>query len=297
MMAGAFKDLDNGKAADLPRVGGKAYNCARLKQAGFPVPDGLAIPSDATDADVRQLTNHAWVHALPESMRLAVRSSGLGEDSAGHSFAGIHETQLNVDRGRRGEAVLACRRSGAFEEARAYRRARGLDERDDGIGVLVQHMVPAATSGVAFTINPITSAGELVINAAPGLGVALVGGGSIDEFRARRRSAAILSSRAGSGARRDRGAVGRAVGIAALLVDRGFHGSPQDVEWCYAAAVRIVQSRPVDHAVGRGAGGRGRTWPKCCPIRHRPCCWTCSPIANVGQRSSWGGYRARSELG
>src|SRR5471032_1252350 len=124
-MAGAFTDLDQVKAADLPHVGGKAYNCARLKQAGFPVPDGLAIPSDATDADVRRLPDHAWLRALPDATLLAVRSSGLGEDSAGHSFAGIHETELNVDRGRLVDAVLACRRSGASEEARAYRRARG----------------------------------------------------------------------------------------------------------------------------------------------------------------------------
>jgi len=44
--------LDHISAADLPRVGGKAFNCARLRQAGFPVPDGLAVPSDAADAEI-----------------------------------------------------------------------------------------------------------------------------------------------------------------------------------------------------------------------------------------------------
>ncbi len=44
-----FTRLDAVTAADRPRVGGKASNCAQLRQAGFPVPDGLAIPSDASD--------------------------------------------------------------------------------------------------------------------------------------------------------------------------------------------------------------------------------------------------------
>src|SRR5439155_751725 len=39
----ALKTLDAITPGDLPRVGGKAFNCARLKQAGFPVPDGLVI--------------------------------------------------------------------------------------------------------------------------------------------------------------------------------------------------------------------------------------------------------------
>jgi Pyruvate phosphate dikinase, AMP/ATP-binding domain len=46
----------------------------------------------------------------------------------------------------------------------------------DGIGVLVQCMVQAVTSGVAFTVNPITGADEIAINRAHGLGEALVGG-------------------------------------------------------------------------------------------------------------------------
>jgi pyruvate,water dikinase len=96
----------------------------------------------------------------------AVRSSGIDEDGVGHSFAGIHETHLNVSRGELVEAVLVCRRSGGSEQAVAYRQSRHL-ESSGAIGVFVQRMVPAAASGVAFTINPITSANELVINAAP----------------------------------------------------------------------------------------------------------------------------------
>jgi hypothetical protein len=106
------KRLAHLTVADLPRVGGKAFNCARLLQAGFPVPDGLAIASDATDADVLTLPDHPWLGAVPQGERFAVRSSGIGEDSAGHSFAGIHETRLNVERGE-----LVGARRGTFPKA------------------------------------------------------------------------------------------------------------------------------------------------------------------------------------
>src|SRR6476619_7057910 len=106
-----FKTLDELTAADLDRVGGKAFNCGRLKQAGLPVPDGIVVPSDLDDEAVGALGRDPGLAAMPPDSRFAVRSSGLGEDSAGHSFAGIHETQLNVARAQVAEAVLMCRRS------------------------------------------------------------------------------------------------------------------------------------------------------------------------------------------
>ena len=98
MMSGILKTLDELSAADLGSIGGKAYNCARLKQAGFPVPDGIVIPKDVADSELRALPGDPWFDTLPAGTRFAVRSSGIGEDSEGHSFAGVHETQLNVER-------------------------------------------------------------------------------------------------------------------------------------------------------------------------------------------------------
>jgi pyruvate,water dikinase len=194
-----FMRLDAITPGDLARVGGKAFNCARLKQAGFPVPDAIVVPSDAPDAAIQRLAADPWLDTLPADTTFAVRSSGIGEDSAGHSFAGIHETHLNVERNQLVEAVLVCRRSAGSEQARAYRQARQLGDDDVRIAVLVQRMVPAVTSGVAFTINPITGADELVVNAGRGLGDALVSGLiDPDEFRVSKRDGTVLSARAGT---------------------------------------------------------------------------------------------------
>src|SRR6185369_11899364 len=122
VMIESLKTLTEITAADRPRVGGKAYNCARLWQAGFPVPDGLVVPTDATEAEIRALPHDTWFTTLPADTRFAVRSSGIGEDSAGRSFAGIHETQLNVPVDQIVEAVLLCRRSAVSPQAIAYRQ-------------------------------------------------------------------------------------------------------------------------------------------------------------------------------
>jgi phosphoenolpyruvate synthase/pyruvate phosphate dikinase len=93
-----FRSLDDVTGADRSSIGGKAFNCARLRQAGIPVPDGLVVSADATDGEVRALASDQWFTSQPAGALFAVRSSGLGEDSEGHSFAGIHETHLNVAR-------------------------------------------------------------------------------------------------------------------------------------------------------------------------------------------------------
>jgi rifampicin phosphotransferase len=171
-----LKTLAEIAAADRPVVGGKAYNCARLKQAGFPVPDGLVVPASAADEDVASVADHPWVQSVPAGTLFAVRSSGSAEDSEGDSFAGIHETALNVPRERLVDAVVGCRRSAESDQARAYRAARQLQDGEPGIAVLVQCMVTAVRSGVAFTVNPVTGSDELVVNSVDGLGEALVSG-------------------------------------------------------------------------------------------------------------------------
>jgi rifampicin phosphotransferase len=227
----ALKTLDEITDADRSRVGGKAYNCARLKRAGFPVPDGLVVPADASDQDIARLAEHRWFGSLPDTALFAVRSLGLAEDSIGDSFAGMHDTILNVERARLIEAVQHCRRSADSEQARAYRAARKVPADDTPIAVLVQRMVPAVKSGVAFTVNPVTGANEIIVNAVSGLGEALVSGQVNPEEEHLSKTDASPLARL-------------AVGIEAL------YGSPQDIEWCFdGERYWIVQSRPVTTTV------------------------------------------------
>jgi phosphohistidine swiveling domain-containing protein len=247
-----LKTLDQVTADDLRSVGGKTYNCARLKQAGFPVPDGVVVPVDVVDADIRALAADSWFDALPAGARFAVRSSGVGEDSAGHSFAGVHESQLNVERAELAEAVVLCRRSASSTQAQAYRDAHQLADGDSAIGVLVQRMVPAVTSGVAFTINPITGADEVVVNAGWGLGEALVSGRvEPDEFTLAKRDGAVLTVRLAKN-----GEAGptltpdqlRELGDLSCRIEEHY-GAPQDIEWCHdGRRFWIVQARPVTAA-------------------------------------------------
>ena len=241
-------------AGDAPRVGGKAFNCARLKQAGVAVPDGVVLTTDAMGSlDLPEL--HQWLAALPANTRLAVRSSGVNEDSAGHSFAGIHETTLNVQPSNVPDAIRSCWASVTSPQALAYRRAQNLSAENPRTAVLIQIMVDAVASGVAFTIDPVTgSKDELIINSTFGLGEALVSGQvEPDEFRVRKADSQILDTHvAGDKASLTDDLIRSLTGI--LLRIERHYGSAQDVEWCYdGSQFWIVQSRPIttESSIGR----------------------------------------------
>jgi len=120
--------------------------------------------------------------------RYAVRSSALDEDSAGYSFAGQYETALGLSSvSDIITAIGACVHSAGSSRIAAYRRAasfrESMQESTPVVGVLIQEMVPADRAGVAFTINPLTGANEIVIDASFGLGDLLVSGQiTPDEF-------------------------------------------------------------------------------------------------------------------
>lgn len=109
---------------------------------------------------------------------VAVRSSATAEDLPGASFAGQQETYLNI---RGTEAVLGavkrCWASLWTARAIAYRIKNQIDHGEVALAVVVQELVDAAAAGILFTANPVSgSRGELVINAAWGLGEAVVSG-------------------------------------------------------------------------------------------------------------------------
>ncbi len=109
---------------------------------------------------------------------VAVRSSATAEDLPEASFAGQQSTFLNMQ----GEddvvdAVQRCWASLFEPRAIYYRHQHGFDHLKVGIAVPVQRMVASETSGVMFTIEPVTSdTRKIIIEAIYGLGEGLVSG-------------------------------------------------------------------------------------------------------------------------
>jgi pyruvate,water dikinase len=185
-------------AEDL--YGAKAVGLGDAMRAGLPVPPGVGLSGPLVDlvaaSDPAATTALLEaVQALP--MPVAVRSSAVGEDSAGASFAGQHITVLNVPSA---EAVEAAVRevwwSANSDSAITYRKRLGVFARPS-VGVVVQSLLQPDTAGVMFTRNPITGADERMIEASWGLGEAVVSGRVIpDSFRVA-SSGDVLDRRAG----------------------------------------------------------------------------------------------------
>src|SRR6185436_15348584 len=90
------RPLEELTQADAGLFGGKAVQCGVLLQAGFAVPEGIGVAFEPGEAAHVPPPVRDWLDARP-AMRFAVRSSATDEDGAGSSFAGIHESVLDVD--------------------------------------------------------------------------------------------------------------------------------------------------------------------------------------------------------
>ena len=86
---------------------------------------------------------------------LVVRSSAIGEDSSALSFAGLHESVVDV---RGLDALMRAIRvvwaSLWSDAALLYRREMSLDPRSSAMAVVVQEFIPGGPSGVAFGRDP-----------------------------------------------------------------------------------------------------------------------------------------------
>ena len=166
------------EVSDEAVFGGKAVSLGAALRAGLPVPPGIALPAPLVERIASG--SHEAVAAVRSSLdlprgRMAVRSSAIGEDSSGASFAGQHVTRLNVFEPHIPAAVRLVWESARSAAALAYRARRGID-REPAIGVVVQALIEPVAAGVLFTRNPLTGADERVIEAAWGLGEAVVSG-------------------------------------------------------------------------------------------------------------------------
>ena len=208
--------------------------------------------------------------SVSNQQSVAVRSSATAEDLPDASFAGQQETYLNI---RGMDAVLAavqkCWASLWTGRAIAYRLRQGIPPESVALAVVVQELVPAEAAGILFTANPLTGRrSESVINAAWGLGEAVVGGMvtpdtiTVDRLTGRvvRRETAekrVMTVRTETGTEEQ--PVPNPLKKKAVLDDHQaaelartgaqieeLYGMPMDIEWALAGGkFALLQARPI----------------------------------------------------
>jgi pyruvate,water dikinase len=238
---------------------GLAEASARMRALAL----GVRMPPD-----VRR--HIAAAYAKLSGAAVAVRSSATSEDTGETSFAGMHETFTNVTGADAVlDSVIKCWASAYGLRVIAYRKSRGMTE-EPALAVVVQSMLDAARSGVMFTADPATSdRAAIVIEAAFGLGEAVVGGlVEVDTYTLAKPGPRLRQVRIGHKAFkivRDRERGERRVALAddeaerrvltdaeiehvaqlGLRVEKHY-GAPQDIEWAEAGGrFFLVQTRPI----------------------------------------------------
>lgn len=215
----------------------------------------------------------AYQALTADGLYVAVRSSATTEDMAAASFAGLHDTFLDVNGfGDVLASVSQCWASLWTARCAAYREGAGLDHDEASIAVVVQVMVLAEVAGVLFTANPVTAAtNEYVVNASYSLGESVVSGmitpdqfvvdGASRELKSRflgTKEHAVVRQPSGSGtqlvdvepARRARFCLNelqlrQLVELGATVMAL-YGGLPQDIEWALADGhFYLLQARDI----------------------------------------------------
>ncbi|ANZ14277.1 pyruvate, water dikinase [Streptomyces noursei ATCC 11455] len=225
--------------------------------------EAIAVPDDIAAAITRVLAQ------LGEQTACAVRSSATAEDLPTASFAGQHDTYLNVV----GPTsvlrhVSRCWASLFTERAVTYRQRNGIDHRTVHMAVVVQQMVSPHAAGILFTADPVTGNRKVAtVDAGFGLGEALVSGlVNPDVFTVRQgevvakaiaaKQRAVHALPAGGTQevaidpqRQEQPALTDAQVVRLVQLGRRIEahfGRPQDIEWCLVDdGFQIVQSRPI----------------------------------------------------
>ena len=223
----------------------------------------VEIPSDVVKAVTHYLSQFG------ENCAYAVRSSATAEDLPHASFAGQHDTYLNIiGIDAIMQHISLCWASLFTDRAVIYRMQNGFDHSQVYLSVIVQRMVFPQASGILFTADPITSNRKLLsIDASFGLGEALVSGlVSADCYKVKENKIVdkmIATKKLAIYGRKEGGTETQEIAPdqqkTQTLTDQqilqlarigrqieAHFGCPQDIEWCLVDdTFYIVQSRPI----------------------------------------------------
>ncbi len=257
----ALEEADTARPATLEAAADKIRNLFA----------GASLPGDLANAIVS-----AYGTLPGANPAVAVRSSATAEDLPEASFAGQQETFLNVCGAEQVlEAVQKCWASLWTARAIGYRARQGIGSESVALAVVVQLLVEAEAAGILFTANPLNGRrDEIVINAAWGLGEAVVGGAvTPDTVTVSKRTGRVshretaqkevmtvrLTQTGRPKAGTDERPVPEALKNVPVLSDEkaselarlsskieALYGVPMDIEWVLAdGKFAIVQARPV----------------------------------------------------
>jgi len=282
-------------------LGGKAFALARLDAAELPIPEWFAVTPVAfarsITAEQQQALASGQIEMVRDALtglepaadvaveitmalqamaehrdRFAVRSSAVDEDGAESSFAGQLASYLFVDAESVMRRIADVWRSGFSERILEYRRQRGIPAAPAGApAVLVQRMIDAEVSGVAFSADPVSGRrGLAIVSAVDGIGTALVGGEAdadvyeVDRAgRIEQQTIAHKQIRHGFDAGAEEGvsaqtvqadkmdrpalSAAQAAEVAAMARRAAAEfGQPQDTEWAIKdGRLYLLQSRPI----------------------------------------------------
>jgi pyruvate,water dikinase len=240
----------------------------------------LILETEMPD-DIRQEILDSYADLDDGAAFVAVRSSATAEDLPDASFAGQQETFLNITEEDLVDRVKRCWASLFTQRAIYYRQEQGFAHDKVDIAVVVQRMVDAEKSGVMFTSHPSTGEPKIIIEAAWGLGEAVVSGSvSPDNYVIDRVSGEILDAtiadkkvmmekdpetgrtveREVDEERReaqvlDEAEIGKLIDLGERAEDH--YDDPQDVEWAIVdGEVYMLQSRPIT-TISESAGAAG----------------------------------------
>ena len=205
-----IKHFSEIKENELTLVGGKGLNLAKLTQAGFTVPPGFCITTDAYRLSVKALPKQnpenindikldpiliAEIRHARKALNtdtVAVRSSATAEDLEDASFAGQQDTFLNAQDDELVDCIKKCWNSLWSERAINYRQTKDIQDDDLSMAVVVQEMCKPDASGVLFTVSPYDENAS-IIESNWGLGESVVSGAiTPDSFQVSRKTGEIL---------------------------------------------------------------------------------------------------------
>lgn len=239
--------------------------CSKIRQdiLKAPVPEEISI-------EILRLVNEL---GDPVSQNLAVRSSAVGEDGRHHAFAGQYLSRLNV---AYDEILVAWKEVVASKyspEAVAYRKAKGLAERDLAVCVAIMPMQNMVAGGVVYSTDPIDCLQNVsTIHAAHGLPKGVVDGRiAADIVKMRKEQGSCASIVEQKIANKEKQYISADGGVELIPVPQSMqyvpvltldelkflqsyaikieehYGCPQDIEWGLTKdrEILFLQSRPL----------------------------------------------------